>query len=138
MHWSQQFALIQPNPSFIHDKGTHHSQVPVPLPRAESEPWSSLPGPMPPCVCLPAEARLRRGREPPSPRRRPNPPCPPGRAEPTAACRLSSLAEETEEDEESNMTGIEGHGVFCKPASQVACHAGKSTTQAGFGPYLGP
>ena len=52
---------------------------------------------MAPCARLPAEARLRRGREPPSPRRRPNPPCPPGRAEPAAACRLSSLAEEIEE-----------------------------------------
>ena len=52
---------------------------------------------MAPSVRLPAEARLRRGRKPPSPRRRPNPRCPLGLAEPAAACRLSSLAEETEE-----------------------------------------
>jgi len=93
---------------------------------------------MAPSVRLPAEARLRRGRKPPSPRRRPNPRCPLGRAEPAAACRLSSLAEETEEDEESDMTGIEGHGVFCKPASQVACHAGKACPAGGFWTVFGP
>ena len=41
-------------------------------------------------------------------------------------------------NEESDMTGMEGQGPFCKPASQVACHAGKACPAGGFWTVFGP